>query len=148
MFRRVTFCSENMGCMMLEDDRMEVDVVEGGGRMVIVGFVVVVVVIVVVGLVVVVVVVVVVVAVVVVVVVAVVVVVVVKVVVVVNVNIVVVLGVVVVVKINTCWVVWQPSQASSGVGGGAGEGVKNIVNGVDEEEGEAWIGDWGVCVSI
>ena len=60
----------------------------------------------------------------------------------------VVVGGVVVVKMITCLVVWQPSQASSGVGGGAGEGVKNIVNGVDKEDGEAWIRDWGVCVSI
>ena len=52
----------------------------------------------------------------------------------------VVLVVVVVVKMITCLVVWQPSQeggwAALGVGDKAGEGVKNIVKGVDKEEGE------------
>jgi len=44
------------------------------------------------------------------------------------------------VKMITCLVVWQPSQdwgwAALGVGDKDGEGVKNIVNGVDEEGGE------------
>jgi len=48
--------------------------------------------------------------------------------------------VVLVVKMITCLVVWQPSQdggwAALGVGDNAGEGVKSIVSGVDEEEGE------------
>ena len=45
-----------------------------------------------------------------------------------------------VVKMITCLVVWQPSQdggwAALGVGDKDGEGVKNIVKGVDKEEGE------------
>ena len=44
------------------------------------------------------------------------------------------------VKMITCLVVWQPSQdggwVALGVGDKAGEGVKNIVKGVDKEEGE------------